>query len=183
MLSVEVQDVVESEILVEDIKAWAEIAHKEVSNKEQDLVIRIVDMNEAKLLNSEYRNKDYATNVLSFVYDEPDFSELGIDAIEVTALENEHIESDIANNSQSKTDINEACTSIDYLGDIVICDEVISKEAKEQSKQYKDHFAHMVVHGILHLNGYDHEVEEEAEEMEKIEVKILARIGIQNPYT
>jgi len=177
MLSVDVQDVVGSEVSIEQVQFWAELAHQEVSNKEQEAVVRIVDMNEAELLNSEYRNKDYATNVLSFVYDEPDLSGEGIDAVEFGELDN------LIDVNHASIEGEEALTSIDYLGDIVICDEIISKEAKEQGKQYTEHFAHMVVHGILHLNGYDHEIEEEAEEMEKIEIKILARIGIQNPYT
>lgn len=69
-----------------------------------------------------------------------------------------------------------------HLGDIVICDQVIINEAKEQNKEYEAHFAHMVVHGVLHLNGYDHEETAEAEEMEQLEVEILAKLKFQNPY-
>ncbi len=70
----------------------------------------------------------------------------------------------------------------DYLGDIAISLETITKEAKEQDKDFYHHFAHMVIHGLLHLKGHDHENDAEAEKMESLEVKILADIGIKNPY-
>lgn len=69
-----------------------------------------------------------------------------------------------------------------YLGDIAISLETIEKEALEQEKDFYHHFIHMLVHGILHLKGYDHLTDEEAEEMETIEIKILADMGIKNPY-
>ena len=69
-----------------------------------------------------------------------------------------------------------------YLGDIAISLETIEKEGKEQNKEFYHHFIHMVVHGLLHLQGYDHENDQEAEEMESLEVKILSDIGVDNPY-
>jgi probable rRNA maturation factor len=69
-----------------------------------------------------------------------------------------------------------------YLGDIAITLETIAKEAKEQDKDFYHHFTHMVIHGLMHLKGYDHDNDEEAEQMESIEIKILADIGIKNPY-
>lgn len=71
---------------------------------------------------------------------------------------------------------------IDYLGDIIICAEVIEKEALEQNKTTEHHWAHMVVHGCLHLYGYDHLTDEEAEEMENLEILILDKMGIESPY-
>lgn len=68
------------------------------------------------------------------------------------------------------------------LGDIVICAPVVGDEAAEQGKSPDDHFAHMVVHGVLHLSGYDHEQAGEAELMEAIEKKILERVGVADPY-
>lgn len=68
------------------------------------------------------------------------------------------------------------------LGDIVVSYGVSSKEAAEQNKKLKDHLAHLVVHGTLHVIGYDHLEEDEAEEMEKIEKEILAKLGISDPY-
>jgi probable rRNA maturation factor len=68
------------------------------------------------------------------------------------------------------------------LGDIVICAEVIEEEAAEQDKSIESHWAHMVVHGTLHLLGYDHVEDQEAEIMEAEEIKILASLGFNNPY-
>lgn len=70
----------------------------------------------------------------------------------------------------------------DYLGDIAVAFETIKREAEEQNKTIHHHFIHMLVHGVLHLKGYDHESDEEAEEMEALEIKILADMGIKNPY-
>ncbi|MCF8999709.1 rRNA maturation RNase YbeY [Acinetobacter nectaris] len=69
------------------------------------------------------------------------------------------------------------------LGDLVICIPVVLQEAKEQNKAPLEHFTHMLVHGTLHLIGYDHETStEDAEEMEAIEIEILAKLGLDNPY-
>ena len=68
------------------------------------------------------------------------------------------------------------------LGDIVICGPVVAREATEQGKSNSDHWAHMLVHGGLHLFGYDHETDEQAQEMETLEARILALGGVENPY-
>ena len=68
------------------------------------------------------------------------------------------------------------------LGDLVICAEVVAQEAKEQHKALQDHWAHMVVHGALHLLGFDHINDDEAEEMEALERALLARLDIADPY-
>lgn len=68
------------------------------------------------------------------------------------------------------------------LGDVVLCAEVIQQEAKQQDKAETSHWAHMVVHGMLHLQGYDHIKDEEAQIMEQLEIKILKDIGIDSPY-
>lgn len=68
------------------------------------------------------------------------------------------------------------------LGDIALCAPVINEQAREQSKPELAHWAHMIVHGMLHLQGYDHENSEEAEEMETMEIQILAKLGFDNPY-
>ena len=71
---------------------------------------------------------------------------------------------------------------IKFLGDIVICAPVVDREAQEQSKKLSEHWAHLLVHGVLHLQGYDHQGEFEADEMESLEIKILQTLNITNPY-
>jgi probable rRNA maturation factor len=68
------------------------------------------------------------------------------------------------------------------LGDVVICPAVLAAEAREQEKVLLQHFAHLVIHGILHLKGFDHIAEREAKEMERLEVMLLGTLGIKNPY-
>jgi len=68
------------------------------------------------------------------------------------------------------------------LGDVICAHETIAREAEEQGKSFHDHFTHMLIHGALHLLGYDHETDEEAEEMESLEIEILSKLNIKNPY-
>ena len=68
------------------------------------------------------------------------------------------------------------------LGDLALCAAVIRQEAKQQAKEERSHWAHLVVHGMLHLQGYDHIKNDEAEEMEQLEIKILKELGFGNPY-
>ncbi|WP_392553183.1 rRNA maturation RNase YbeY [Orbus wheelerorum] len=68
------------------------------------------------------------------------------------------------------------------LGDLIICKQVVEQEAKEQNKSLSSHWAHMITHGCLHLLGYDHIEDEEAEEMESLEIEIMAELGFDNPY-
>jgi probable rRNA maturation factor len=107
-----------------------------------EITVRIVDALEGQTLNRDYRQKDYATNVLTFDYTQEPL---------VTA-------------------------------DLVLCAPVIAKEAKEQKKTLEEHYAHMIVHGTLHAQGWDHELDEDAEVMELREAEILARLGFKNPY-
>jgi probable rRNA maturation factor len=109
-----------------------------------ELTLRFVDESEGRTLNRDYREKDYATNVLTFAYGETE------DAI--------------------------------AQADIVFCVDVLMREAAERRISSAQHAAHLVVHGVLHAQGYDHEVEDDAEEMEKFETEILARLGIPDPY-
>ncbi|MEG3693189.1 rRNA maturation RNase YbeY [Vibrio coralliirubri] len=71
---------------------------------------------------------------------------------------------------------------LDLLGDLIICRQVVEKEAEEQSKPLLAHWAHMVVHGSLHLLGYDHIEDDEAEEMESLETEIMQSMGFEDPY-
>ncbi|MGM7447559.1 rRNA maturation RNase YbeY [Idiomarina sp. ST20R2A10] len=115
-------------------------------DKAVELTVRIAASEEAQQLNNEFRNKDYATNVLSFPFNSP---------VELP---------------------------VTLLGDLVICQSVVEREAEEQQKSAIDHWTHMVIHGTLHLLGYDHIEDDEAEEMEQIERNILASLGISDPY-
>lgn len=71
---------------------------------------------------------------------------------------------------------------INLLGDLALCVDVINEEAEQQSKPRESHWAHMIIHGMLHLQGYDHEKDEEAKEMEALEIALLNRLNIDNPY-
>lgn len=69
-----------------------------------------------------------------------------------------------------------------HLGDLVICVPVVENEAKDQGKPLQAHYAHMLVHGLLHLQGYDHQTDDEATQMETLEIEILRQLGYENPY-
>jgi probable rRNA maturation factor len=115
-----------------------------------EVAIRIVGADEGRELNRRYRQRDYATNVLSFPAERP-----------------EGLPDDV---------------ELPELGDLVICADVVAREAAEQGKRPADHWAHLVVHGTLHLLGWDHLEDAEAEAMEARERAILAGLGIADPY-
>jgi probable rRNA maturation factor len=119
------------------------------------LTIRIVGAAESRQLNRTYRGKDKPTNVLSFPADQPGEGD-GRAAV---------------GDGQENP-----------LGDLAICAPVVAREAREQGKNPRAHWAHMVIHGVLHLLGYDHENDRDAEVMESREVKILSQFGYANPY-
>ncbi len=109
--------------------------------------IILLDTEEAQAYNQQYRNKNYATNILSFPYD------------------------------------NESCSGQTILqGDLLICPQIVEKEALEQQKNLDAHYAHLLIHGVLHLIGYDHEEENTANQMESLEILLLHQLGYQNPY-
>ncbi|MCK9213646.1 MAG: rRNA maturation RNase YbeY [Rhodoferax sp.] len=107
-----------------------------------ELTVRIVDAEEGRALNRDYRKKDYATNVLTFDYTQEPV---------VTA-------------------------------DLVLCAPVVAKEAEEQHKTLEAHYAHLLVHGALHAQDWDHDDDEDAQVMELRESEIMARLGFDNPY-
>jgi probable rRNA maturation factor len=113
-----------------------------------ELTIRFVDAEEGRELNRDYREKDYATNVLTFAYNEGE---------------------EIAEDEPTRADI-------------ILCTDVLQKEAAEQKKTVEEHTAHLVVHGVLHAQGYDHDDDEEAAEMEQLERDVLAALGYPDPY-
>lgn len=102
---------------------------------------------------------------------------------EARALNHDYRGRDYATNVLSfACEIPEAFGPAAELGDVVICADVVAREAREQGKRLQDHWAHMVVHGTLHLLGYDHEEDDDAEIMEARERMILAGLGIPDPY-
>jgi probable rRNA maturation factor len=136
------------------INLWAQQAY--LSTEDRIASVQVVSEAEMQQLNHDWRGKDYATNVLSFPmsYD---------DELDLTSLEAE-----------------DGCAA--PLGDIALCAAVINREAVEQGKSNNAHWAHMVVHGTLHLQGYDHIDNDDADEMEALEIKILHSLGFDNPY-
>ena len=106
------------------------------------VTVRFVGSREGRALNARYRGRDYATNVLTFVYDD----------------------------------------AVPLAGDLVLCVPVLRREARAQGKTLRAHCAHLVIHGMLHLQGYDHERAADARRMEARESRILARLGYADPY-
>ncbi len=111
-----------------------------------EISVLLTDDAEQRELNAQWRQKDSATNVLSFPQIEPFGPVMGI------------------------------------LGDITLARETLEREAAELGKSLDDHFTHLMVHGLLHILGYDHIEEDEALQMEGLETQILARLGIDDPY-
>ena len=122
----------------QQFRRWVKVA------LEQDvqIALRIVDEIEGRALNESYRGKAYATNVLTFVYDDTE----------------------------------------PLYGDVVICAPVVAREAKEQGKDLLAHYAHLTLHAVLHLQGYDHEKQREAEKMEARETALMLKLRYPAPY-
>lgn len=110
--------------------------------QDAEIALRIVDEAEGRSLNRDFRGRDYATNVLTFVYSKvPPLS-----------------------------------------GDVVLCAPVVEEEARQQHKSLAAHYAHLTVHGVLHLQGYNHERDATAAAMEQLETGIMLRLGHDDPY-
>jgi probable rRNA maturation factor len=106
------------------------------------VALRLVGQAEGRTLNRSYRQKDYATNVLTFVFHD----------------------------------------KAPFEGDLVLCAPVVATEARRQKKTIIAHYAHLTVHGVLHLQGYDHENDADAKIMERRETQIMAKLGYADPY-
>jgi probable rRNA maturation factor len=120
------------------LRRWVSAALR----KNARLTLRLVGTREAHRLNLDHRGRDYATNVLTFIYS----------------------------------------TRRPFEGDIAICAPVVAREATLRKIRREAHYAHLTVHGVLHLQGYDHELAADATRMEKLETRILARLGYADPY-
>ena len=115
---------------------------KAALESDAELTVRIVDTEEGQALNRDYRQKDYATNVLTFDYTQEPV----------------------------------------VMADLILCAPVVEREAQEQHKDLVAHYAHMLVHGALHAQGWDHIEDDEAQAMEQREREILANLGFDDPY-
>ncbi|CAN5619855.1 hypothetical protein BH10PSE14_BH10PSE14_33180 [soil metagenome] len=120
-----------------------------------EISIRLTDDDEVRTLNAQYRDKDKPTNVLSFPMIQPDL----LDTVTTNSDDGEVL-----------------------LGDIVLAHGVCAREAEERGISLADHATHLIVHGTLHLLGYDHLGEDEAEAMEAIETDALTSLGLADPY-
>jgi len=105
-----------------------------------------------------------------------------VDEPEAKALNNQYRHIDKATNVLSFPAEIPSQVGMNFLGDIVICAPVVDYEVQQQSKASNAHWAHLLIHGILHLQGYDHEDDQTADEMESLEIEILQRLNIPNPY-
>lgn len=131
---------------VAELERWITAALRSQQLEEAEVSLYIADEAESQELNSQYRGKDYPTNVLSF-----------------------------------PADIHEE-VGIPLLGDLIVCAPVVEREAQEQGKTLDAHWAHMLVHGSLHLLGFDHIDDGEADEMEALETEIITGLGYPAPY-
>jgi len=141
---------------------WAQAAWQGNETDQPVVSLRIVSAAQSQQLNHDYRGKNKATNVLSF----PMEIDLPVNLLE-----------------DMPEDLHDAISaSENILGDLAICAEVVAAEASQQQKTLQSHWAHMVVHGMLHLQGFDHIEDEQAEKMESLETQIMQQLGFADPY-
>jgi probable rRNA maturation factor len=121
------------------VERWIQLALRHPA----EMTVRVVGEDEARGLNAQFRQRDYATNVLTFDYAREPW----------------------------------------VMADLVLCGPVVEREAREQAKSLEEHYAHLLVHGTLHAQGYDHETgEDDALVMEALEVLLMGALGFGNPY-
>jgi probable rRNA maturation factor len=135
-----------------DMERWLNVAGDRLTDGpvSTSVSVRVVDEAESASLNCRYRDKNQATNVLSFACELPDSVRELLDTVP--------------------------------LGDLAVCAPLVDSEAKQQGKTLESHWAHLLTHGFLHLNGFRHNTDSEAEVMETAEIAILNSLGFSNPY-
>jgi probable rRNA maturation factor len=159
-----VESLVEGAVRAALLQAAPRLRHGEVS---------IVLASDARVreLNRDWRGQDKPTNVLSFPGGDPDDFE----------DDDEEEDDDDSEEEEEEEDDGDAPPPL-QLGDVILAWPTVAREARDQGKKVEAHLSHLVVHGLLHLLGYDHEAEEEADEMERLEASILLGLGIADPY-
>jgi probable rRNA maturation factor len=157
MIEVELQNPYDFDTIPsrKDLQIWSNAAFQK-PDQTISLVIRVVNEEEGITLNQTYSDKKSATNVLSFPYEIPEY------AVDIPELQDEY--------------------SQQHLGDLVLCEKVVIEEAKAQNKTLEQHWAHLVIHGVLHLQAYDHINDDDAKVMESLETEVLESLGFDNPY-
>ena len=158
------------DVVIEDAR-WKTLELKQIANQAFFETLFLLDLHhksfaccilacdnkQIKQLNNKFRGKNCPTNVLSFP----------------ASLENYEMKNTLAPSEAN---------NFHELGDIAIAFEICRKEATKSKVKFEHHVYHLIVHSVLHLLGFDHEEEENATKMEKIEVQVLAKLGISNPY-
>ncbi len=140
-------------------------AYKKFSEDKKtiSISIKLSDNDEINALNKQYRNKDKPTNILSFPL------------IETQEL-------DTLYNHQNSTNPNNIAIPEILLGDLILAYSICRDEANSKSISLADHFTHLIIHGVLHLIGYDHIIDNDANVMQSIEIKALKKLGLDDPY-
>jgi probable rRNA maturation factor len=131
------------------LRRWFRVA----LNRDVNITLRLVDEAEGREINSRYRGKNYATNVLTFVYDDP-----------------------------APPDLDPLSEESVLHGDVVMCVPVVAREATAQHKKLLAHYAHLAIHAALHLQGYDHKNEADAHKMESLETALMLKLRYPDPY-
>ncbi len=151
-------------------RKWARAA----LTQDARVAIRIVGRTEGKKLNHTYRQRDYATNVLTFVLNETQ---------PLVNAAHRRFPHPRPLSQRERGDTGSAPVREEILiADLVLCAPVVAAEARAQGKTAAAHYAHLTVHGLLHLQSYDHEKVRDARVMERLETRILAKLGYADPY-
>jgi probable rRNA maturation factor len=134
--------------------------------RQSEVTVRFVSSSEAVALNERFRGRDYAPDVLSFPYGDD-----GVDGVDRV------VGADGAGGPEGS-----AGNAGRVRGDIAICPAIVAREAAEQGKPFEAHLAHLVVHGVLHLRGYDHVEDRDAARMERLESRLVIALGLGDPW-
>lgn len=137
---------------------------------------------DAKTLPHPSQFKEWTSSVLSERFEEAELTIRIVDEAEMSDLNKQYRNKKGPTNVLSFPQENHPDVEITLLGDIIICAPIVEKEAIDNDKELLSHWAHMVIHGIYHLLGYDHQNDEDAKEMEELEIQTMLELGFKSPY-